>query len=59
MGGVKETRKELLLNLDRFEESLVQVIGGNRLKADLQKVWEKKSIWLSEDQRPQCQVPEI
>jgi hypothetical protein len=40
--GEVESRKELLLSLERFKAGLSCEIGGSSMKASLWKVWENK-----------------
>jgi hypothetical protein len=37
-----ESRKELLLSLQKFQIGLICEIRGSSMKANLHKVWEKK-----------------
>jgi hypothetical protein len=43
--GVRKARRELLQNLDRFKESLVQAMGGSSIKVGPQKIWEEEGVY--------------
>jgi hypothetical protein len=42
MPKVVQSQKGLLLSLKKFKTGLDHMMGGSIMKADLQKVWEKK-----------------
>ncbi len=48
MSGVRDTMKELPINLERFKESLGLIVGRSNTKANIQKEWEKKGLQASQ-----------